>query len=304
MLVVFILAFMAFCLYQIYKPRKNRFNQEGVVVIFEPPPAITEEQPVQAHDQKLFKAEEIEPDKMIVRDLSNRTATLIIRQRKIRNSCVGQLIIWAGKKRSKRAGNDGDSIYSLGEASGSTVSNEVINDFIAKAIQMITEIRNEGIEKRKTTVPADFHLGEVSSTILMPDVDPAILIASVASPLETPVLDETPAPVKTRHKFPSIYRGKILNMGYSNRSKNGREFRSYSVKIVGDDGIVEEVFGAHLKTACREANVAIGDTCEIHKIGKRTSDEMGKAPMSLFQVSKLDHSSSVDNGILNSDKAA
>src|SRR5574337_1322308 len=101
--------------------------------------------------------------------------------------------------------------------------------------------------------------------------------------LATPgvVVEESPPESIKLKRFPSVYRGVITEVGMMMQSKDSREFETFGVRYRTQEGIVEAVFGANLRTALQEANAAVGDEVEILKIGRKTI-EKGKAPMNLF----------------------
>lgn len=249
-------------------------------------------------DTQAVDVQEIVPDIMAVKDLANRSATLIVRQRKHRKTCMGQLLIWSGKKRAKAAG---DSLYALGEVDAQEVTDDIVQEFLVKAVEKMIEVKSSGKQKRETkAVVGAAAVAPVQDAV----IDTPVVEAIAAVAAVEPVIDETPAPVKTRRKFPSIHRGTILDIGYGTQSKDGRDFRSFRVKVRDEEGLVEEVFGAHLKTACLEAKVAVGDSCEILKIGKRTAEVEGRAPMNLFQVTKIALQESGETGNLIASSAS
>lgn len=312
MIPVFVICFIAFVIWKIFRQGnaidKTRKELEAAAAsVTESPKAIEARNTVPdsaqpdaaAPNPEVVEEQMIEPDRMAALDLAQGTATLIVRQRKRTSSCVGYLLIWLGKKKPRSAL---DSMYALGEIESLKVSEEVIQKFITLATARMTELKEAGKRKRRagadqsveaTTLPL---AGAPQPSTVVPEVQAAV--ASIASIVSAPPLsesvpeasasqpDENPA-VKTKRKFPSIYRGTILEKGFANNTSGGATFRTYRVKLRGDDGIVEEVFGAHLKTACEDAGVDVGDVCEVIKVGKRASEDKRKAPMTLFQITRL-----------------
>jgi hypothetical protein len=70
------------------------------------------------------------------------------------------------------------------------------------------------------------------------------------------------------------------------RYKDGIPFDIFGVRLRTQDDIVQEVFGAQLQSALREACARVGDSVEIIKLGTKDFHNK-KAPMNLYQVTKL-----------------
>lgn len=223
---------------------------------------------------------------LIVRDLMDGKATLIVRYRLRKQACTAHLIIWSGDKRRRIQ----DSYYDLGVISADTVTDEVFQEFMRITMDKLDELRSAGQRKRRTRKKKE--VAEVVVEKEAPAADIAVA-SSVVSEQQIQIsapaveMDESPPESIQLKKFPSVYRGHIIESGMMPHSKRGEEFTTYGVRLRTPEGIEEGVYGANLRIALRDAKADVGDYVEILKIGRKTI-EAGKAPMNLFKVAKIE----------------
>lgn len=213
---------------------------------------------------------------LIVKHLDQGKATLIVRYRVRKQACTAHLIVWSGAKRLKIQ----DSYYDLGIIPRGQVDAEVVSECLALARTKLQELKEAGRRTRKSKAVA-VELQPAIELATQPEVA-AIEEVVMAETVDVPMPDPS---VKLK-RFPSVFRGVILEIGMMQQTKNGANFDIYGVKYRTPEGIEDSVFGANLKVALHEAMAGVGDHVEILKIGRKTMEE-GKAPMNLFQVSKL-----------------
>ena len=221
----------------------------------------------------VFSTPEANATPLVVKQLDQGRATLILRYRARKNACTAHLIVWSGAKRRRIQ----DSYYDLGVIAGDQVDEKVINEFLSLAKDKLVELQTAGRKKRQQKAEA----------VVLPTELAVEQPAAVPETLNS-VLDGS---VKLK-RFPSVLRGIILEAGVMKQSKNGAEFETYGVKYQTPDGVEDVVFGRNLRLALKEAMAGVGDHVEILKIGRKTVEE-GKAPMNLFQVTKLAASATV-----------
>ena len=221
----------------------------------------------------VFSMPEVTATPLVVKQLDQGRATLILRYRARKQACTAHLIVWSGAKRRRIQ----DSYYDLGVIAGDQVDEKVINEFLSLAKDKLVELQTAGRKKRQQKAEA----------VVLPTELAVEQPAAVPETLNS-VLDGS---VKLK-RFPSVLRGIILEAGVMKQSKNGAEFETYGVKYQTPDGVEDVVFGRNLRLALKEAMAGVGDHVEILKIGRKTVEE-GKAPMNLFQVTKLAASATV-----------
>ncbi len=216
--------------------------------------------------------EEIVPKPFIVKHLDQGRATLMMRHRASKNACTASLIIWSGKKKRRIE----DSYYDLGMRTADGIGEEIIEEFVQKAKQKLDELKPRGRSKR--TLKAD---GEMEKTV-MPET-PAMEQGSSTVAVEA---NEKPEPAIKIKKFPSVYRGRILEAGIMPRAIGNETIEMFGVRYRTAEGVEDVVWGTNLKTELRDAKANVGDDVEILKIGRKTVGE-GKAPMNLYKVCKI-----------------
>lgn len=233
---------------------------------------------------------EVELDQLVVRELNNGLATLLMRERTRFGKCTAHLIVWAGKRRKGKKVLVEDSHYDLGFVDGADLKEEVIALFVASATTKLGELVVEGMKKqrRKKDAPA----AESPATA---DVTEAVIVQAastpevVAQPQQAAVaIEENVKPeaaIKLR-RYPSVFRGKVLEMGLMPRNTGGEDFKCYGVRYRTPEGVEDVVWGVNLRTAFHEAGASVNDEVEILKIGRKTVEE-GKAPMNMYKVTKL-----------------
>lgn len=220
---------------------------------------------------------------LFVRHIGEK-ATVLVRYRLRKKVTTGMMIVWSGGKRKRVQ----DSYYDLGYIEVPEPSEKVVDQFLVVAMEKLDQLALSGMRKRKA-------LTEEKQVFEVAEPEPVAMevvaqSCSEEQPEETPidvVIEEnTPEESMRLKRYPSVYRGVITEVGIMKQSKGEREFDTFGVRYTTQEGVVDAVFGAHLRTALKEANASIGDRVEILKIGRKTI-EKGKAPMNIFQVAKL-----------------
>lgn len=233
-------------------------------------------------DPAFAEREEIVASPLIVRHLTDK-ATLLVRHRATKQACTAHLIIWSGAKRRSIS----DSYYDLGVIKDVAPTEETVEQFLALAKERLDELAQAGKRKRKAAKETKQEVVEATEAVESAPVEtPAELPEQVVVVPPTVVMEDTPPESIKLKRFPSVYRGVIKEVGMMKQNKGDREFDTFGVRYTTQEGVVEAVFGANLRTALREAKADVGDHVEILKIGRKTI-EKGKAPMNLFKVAKL-----------------
>ena len=268
-----------------YKEGSNEAKPEAAPVAKVVQPEVAPVTTVQQHiDPAVEGRLEVTASPLFVRQVGNK-ATLIVRHRARKQACTGLLLIWSGAKRKRIS----DSFYDLGIVQAEEVTEAVVEEFMAMSVTRLDELATAGRKKRKTEAAEEVAVQqqEVVAAVAETTSVETAPAASVEDTVQDPVaVDDSPRESVKLRKFPDLFRGIIKEVGMMRQNKNGREFDTFGVVIETQEGIVEAVFGAHLRTALREANASVGDPVEILKIGRKTI-EKGRAPMNLFQVAKL-----------------
>lgn len=233
-------------------------------------------------DPVFAEREEIVASPLIVRHLTDK-ATLLVRHRATKQACTAHLIIWSGAKRKSIS----DSYYDLGVIKDVALTEETVEQFLAMAKERLVELAQAGKRKRRAAKEVQQEVVEATEA-----VESAPVEIQAEQPVQVEVVppsidveDTPPESIKLR-RFPSVYRGVITEVGMMRQNKGEREFDTFGVRYTTQEGVVEAVFGANLRTALREAKAEVGDHVEILKIGRKTI-EKGKAPMNLYKVAKL-----------------
>ena len=234
-------------------------------------------QVAQTHPEYLIQ--DVTATPLVVKQLDQGRATLILRYRVRKQACTAHLIVWSGAKRRRIQ----DSYYDLGVIARDHVDDEVVEEFLVLAKEKLSELQNVGKKKRQKKAVAVELLTE--SAIAEPQ-------AVVAEPVVEPEFSSIPDKSVKLKAFPSVFRGTILEVGMMTQNKNGADFEIFGVKFQTPDGIEDAIFGCNLRQALKEAMAGVGDHVEILKIGRKTV-EKGRAPMNLFQVSKIAASATV-----------
>lgn len=239
----------------------------------EPAPANPEPGMRKRAMPKVFEErEEIVPSPFIVKHLDEGRATLMMRHRASKKACTAQLIIWSGRKKRHIR----DSYYDLGMRSADGIGEEIIEAFIKEAQERIGELKSQGSrKKREKKVVAEVQ------AVAQPEALPVGAGATVS--IED---NQKPEPAIKKKKFPSVFRGEILQEGFMPRALGDEVKDCYGVRYRTDEGVEDTVWGVNLKTELHNAKAGVGDVVEILKIGRKTM-EKGKAPMNLYKVTKL-----------------
>lgn len=88
-------------------------------------------------------------------------------------------------------------------------------------------------------------------------------------------------------RFPSLYRGVVLELGMMAKEAEGEgTIERYGVKVRTDSDDEDVAWGSDLKRAFSEAKAGPGDYVEIVKVGRRLM-RPGKAPKNLYRVQKV-----------------
>ena len=208
---------------------------------------------------------EFQPEPLIVKHLDEGRSTLLIRRRERRGVVTGQLLVWSGAKRKKVQ----DSLYDLGVIKAAQATDEVIERFVADALNMLFDLKNAGRRRKK-----EQRAGAIEE----------VVVAQVDRSEQPPVVaDES---LKGSHSFPDVYRGVITSMGFAPRSHGDRTIEAFGITYLSEDGEKLDLTGSHLRTALKEAGAEEGDKVEIVKVGKKTMGK-GLSPMQLFRVAKI-----------------
>lgn len=207
---------------------------------------------------------DLQAEPLIVKHLDEGRSTVLIRRRERRGVITGQLLIWSGVKRKKIQ----DSLYDLGVIKAAVVTEEVIQRFIADAMNVLHDLKTVGRRKKQQRGQ---EAEEVVSVPVVTEEQP--VVASEES-------------IKPTHSFPDVYRGVITSIGYSPKDIGDRTIEAFGITYMTDSGDKLDLTGSHLRTALQEAGATEGDKVEIVKVGKKLMGK-GKSPMQLFRVAKV-----------------
>ena len=245
--------------------------------------------PATEADPEKEKAETVDlehtPDQLVVKHLNHGMATLMLRERSRHRKCTSHLIVWAGKKKKGRKVLVEDSHYDLGYVDGSKLTDEIVASFLVIAEKKLGELVVEGMKKqrRKKAAPvADARATEVPAVELEASAPPIAIEQSAITVEE----NEPPGPAIKMKRYPSVFRGKVLEMGRMPKTGRDGDFMCYGVRYRTPEGIEDVVWGVNLRTAFHDARAGVNDEVEILKIGRKTVEE-GKAPMNMYKVTKL-----------------
>ncbi len=275
-----VIATTLYFFYPYRTPREKKALASGMDTLADAQPEAVQQQ-IEL-DPAFAEREEIVASPLIVRHLTD-TATLLVRHRATKQVCTAHLIIWSGAKRKSIS----DSYYDLGVIKDVAPTDETVEQFMALANERLVELAQAGKRKRKTAKEAKQEVVEATEAVESAPVEnPAAQPEQVVVVPPTVDMEDTPPESIKLKRFPSVYRGVITEVGVMKQNKGDREFDTFGVRYTTQEGVVEAVFGANLRTALREAKADVGDHVEILKIGRKTI-EKGKAPMNLFKVAKL-----------------
>jgi hypothetical protein len=176
----------------------------------------------------------------------------------------------------------------------------VINAFVEMANAKLAELAEAGKRRRKAAKEAaavlasndtrlDVCLAEpLALPVIAPEVTAVMQVvgdeAQQASEALTHVVADDEAAIKTKKRVPTTLRGSIVAMGFGERDGTNGPYRTFCVSVRDVDGVIEEVRGAQLRTACLAAGVEVGDFVTIKRVGKRTSDVPGRSATNLYEV--------------------
>ncbi len=275
-----VIATTLYFFYPYRTPREKKASVSGMDTLADAQPVAVQQQ-IEL-EPAYAEREEIVASPLIVRHLTDK-ATLLVRHRATKQACTAHLIIWSGAKRKSIS----DSYYDLGVIKDVAPTDETVEQFMALANERLVELAQAGKRKRKTAKEAKQEVVEATEAVESAPVEnPAAQPEQVVVVPPTVDMEDTPPESIKLKRFPSVYRGVITEVGVMKQNKGDREFDTFGVRYTTQEGVVEAVFGANLRTALREAKADVGDHVEILKIGRKTI-EKGKAPMNLFKVAKL-----------------
>lgn len=229
----------------------------------------------------------IRVDAMAVREWNDGRVTLIVRERSHRKCATGHLLIWSSKNNRRIQ----DSQYDLGQITleGDGLPESRIEEFLELAQQRLLALGTQGAEtkakRKRKKGGSDVAVQAAAVTASVAEL-PAAAIAPAEA--ETPPGETALAePAATRCRYPSVSRGTILKIGMMPRTGgSGEEIECFGVQLKTSEGIIDPVWGTHLRTTLREAGAGVGDRVEIVKVGRKVI-EAGRAPMNLYSVTKL-----------------
>ena len=252
------------------KEEGRKPNEVGEIGDLSPIAASTTQGPQLTHV-------EIEAKPLVVRHLNAGNATLMVRHRPRMKGCTAHLVIWSGKKKRRIE----DSYYDLGVIKADGIGDDIVEEFLRLAREKIGGLTASGKrklrQKKKSTAKATT---ETSSE--------APAQSQVGQPAENDAVtveEDRKSAIKMK-RFPSVYRGVVLEMGMMPRAVNGREIACFGVRYQTAEGVVGVVWGTQLRTALRDAKAGPGDEVEIIKVGRQILEE-GKAPMNLYRVARI-----------------
>lgn len=275
-----VIATTLYFFYPYRTPREKKASVSGMDTLADAQPVAVQQQ-IEL-EPAYAEREEIVASPLIVRHLTDK-ATLLVRHRATKQACTAHLIIWSGAKRKSIS----DSYYDLGVIKDVAPTDETVEQFMALANERLVELAQAGKRKRKAAKEVTQEVVEATEAVESAPVEtPAAQPDQVVVVPPTVVMEDTPPESIKLKRFPSVYRGIITEVGMMKQNKGEREFDTFGVRYTTQEGVVEAVFGANLRTALREAKADVGDHVEILKIGRKTI-EKGKAPMNLFKVAKL-----------------
>lgn len=232
------------------------------------------------------------PSPLVVRDLDDHKATLLVRYRQRRKQATAHLIVWAGKRKR----NMQDSYYDLVTQSADSLSEEIIEKFVDAAMCKLDELKEAGKRNRQAKPSAVAATIETPVLVLpvseMIDkfVDTSLdqmderRLASRAEP-STAGIGDGAGVVKLR-KYPNSVEGIYLESGMLPNDNAGKP--TYGIKLRNPVSGIEIVrYGVHLKLAIEEAKAKPGDLVKVDKVGRKTMDA-DRAPMNLYEVVVLE----------------
>jgi hypothetical protein len=251
--------------------------EETAVLSAVPPPAPQE-------PQSIYR--DIEPEQLVVRHLNAGRATLMVRHRARMRACTAHLVIWSGKKKRRIQ----DSYYDLGIIQANGIGHDIVEQFLGIAQEKIGSLTATGTQKqrrrRKSAAESAPEASLEAEAQASRSADAGQPAAASNEPAVSVEENQEPDPAVKMKRFPSVYRGVVLEMGMMPRAVNGGEITCFGVRYRTAEGVVDVVWGNNLRTAFRDAKAGLGDEVEIVKIGRKTVEER-KAPMNLYKVAKI-----------------
>ena len=245
---------------------------------------------VAAQAKPNLPAREDEPSAFRVVHLRDGMATVLVRERVRLGKTTGHLIVWAGKKRKGRRVLVEDSHYDLGYVDGCDLTEKVLAGFVEAANHRLSELVRNGMKKQRgkqSAVPAETPQAEPSvEPVAAEAVAPVAEVAPAVEPTVAIEENEHPDPAIKLKRYPSVFRGQVLEMGMLPKAGKDGEFNCYGVRYRTPEGVEDVVWGVNLRNAFHDAGAGVGDEVEILKIGRKTV-EQGKAPMNLYKVTRL-----------------
>lgn len=242
--------------------------------------------PIPAPPQSQLIYRDIEPQPLVVRHLNSGNATLMVRHRARMSGCTAHLVIWSGKKKRRIQ----DSYYDLGIIQANGIGHDIVEQFLRIAQEKIGELKATGKQKqrrrRKITAEAAPEASLEAEAQASQSAEAGQPAAASNEPTVVVEENQKPDPAIRMKRFPSVFRGVVLEMGMMPRALNGEEITCFGVRYRTAEGVIDVVWGTNLRTAFRDAKAGLGDEVEILKIGRKTVEE-GKAPMNLYKVAKI-----------------
>ena len=118
------------------------------------PPVAAAVEPVEVEPVEV-ESVEVEPEivasPLVVKQLNQGRASLILRYRARKQACTAMLIIWSGAKRRRVQ----DSYYDLGIIARNRVDDWVVDQFMGLAQTKLVELQTNARKSRKAKVVAD-----------------------------------------------------------------------------------------------------------------------------------------------------
>lgn len=247
----------------------------------------------------IASAPEYVPQSLVVRDIEDGKGTVIMRYRNRKHVVTAHLIVWAGESKRKKKFRHEDSYYDLGFFDAKEVTFEIIAKATSEARYKLAELARP--RPRRAAAQAAEVVAEVVQQVATVQAEVATpapverssgaqtvveqTVVSAAAAVEVEDNGEHQPAIKLK-KTPAVFRGVILESGPMRRALQDKVITSFGVKYRTPEGIEDAVWGVDLQRAMASANVTVGDTVEILKIGRKTI-EKGKAPMNLYQIAKI-----------------
>lgn len=237
----------------------------------------------EAAAEVIADASPVREAKFVAREIEAGLGTLLVRERSKARMVSGQLIVWSSEKKKRgKVKRIQDGFYDLGLIPAEHIDESIVDEFLTLAINQMRELAGKPpIVRPAAAVATGKAKGEqpAADAIATAEVDAQSSAVSIED-------NEKPDAAIKLKKFPSVFRGKILEVGHMPRAIRDEEIMSFGVKYRTPEGVEDIVWGVNLKTALHTAKATVGDEVEILKIGRKTV-EKGKAPMNLYKITKL-----------------